>query len=151
MSAVRRLFITVKTYPTLSTKYAELVCTAGILDDGSWARVYPLPFRNLDYENRYMKYQWMELPLVRNSSDPRPESYKITDISKLQLIDKPVGTEQAWAERKKIIFAKNEVYTDLAALIKKAHSNKLSLAIFKPAELVEFVVEQTEQIGRAHV
>jgi len=145
MSAVRRLFITVKTYPTLSTKYAELVCTAGILDDGSWARVYPLPFRNLDYENRYMKYQWMELPLVRNSSDPRPESYKITDISKLQLIDKPVGTEQAWAERKKIIFAKNEVYTDLAALIKKAHSNKLSLAIFKPAELVEFVVEQTER------
>jgi len=34
----RKIFITVKTYPTLSKKYDELVCTAGILDDGSWAR-----------------------------------------------------------------------------------------------------------------
>lgn len=145
MSTMRRVFITVKTYPTLSKKYDELVCTAGILDDGSWARVYPLPFRKLDYENRYKKYQWMELPLAKNESDPRPESYKITDISKLRLVDKPVGTEQAWAERKQIIFAKNEIYTDLAALIKKANSNELSIAIFKPAELVEFVVEKTER------
>ena len=145
MSTIRRVFITVKTYPTLSKKYDELVCTAGILDDGSWARVYPLPFRKLDYENRYKKYQWMELPLVRNASDPRPESYKITNISKLRLIDKPVGTEQAWAERKRIVFAKNDVYTDLAALITKANNNELSIAIFKPAELVDFVVEQTER------
>ena len=86
MSQMRRVFITVKTYPTLSKKYDELVCTAGILDDGSWVRVYPLPFRKLDYENRYRKYQWMELPLIKNESDPRPESYKITDISKVQLI-----------------------------------------------------------------
>ncbi len=145
MSNIRRVFITVKTYPTLSKKYDELVCTAGILDDGSWARVYPLPFRKLDYENRYKKYQWMELPLAKNSGDPRPESYKITNISKLRLIDKPVGTEQAWAERKRIVFAKNDVYTDLAALITKANNNELSIAIFKPAELVDFVVEQTER------
>jgi len=145
MNIMRKLFITVKTYPTLSKKYDELVCTAGILDDGSWARVYPLPFRKLDYENRYKKYQWMELPLVKNASDPRPESYKITDISKLRLIGKPVGTGDAWAERKRIIFAKNEVYTDLAALIKKANNNELSIALFKPTELVEFVVEKTER------
>ncbi len=145
MSTMRRVFITVKTYPTLSKKYDELVCTAGILDDGSWARVYPLPFRKLDYEKRYRKYQWMELPLAKNASDPRPESYKITDISKVRLIGEPVGTEQAWAERKRIVFAKNEIYADLAALIKKAKSNELSIAIFKPTELVEFVVEKTER------
>jgi len=40
----------VKTYPTLSKKYDELVCTAGILDNGSWARIYPLPFRKLDFK-----------------------------------------------------------------------------------------------------
>lgn len=143
MNPMRRVFITVKTYPTLSKKYDELVCTAGILDDGSWARVYPLPFRKLDYENRYKKYQWMELPLVKNASDPRPESYKITDISKVRLIDEPVGTEQAWAERKRIIFAKNAIYTDLDALIKKANNNDLSIAIFKPTEILEFTVEKT--------
>jgi hypothetical protein len=145
MRTMRKVFITVKTYPTLSKKYDELVCTAGILDDGSWARVYPLPFRKLDYENRYKKYQWMELPLVKNASDPRPESYKITDISKLRLIDKPAGTGQAWAERKKIIFEKNEIYTNLAALIGKAKNNEISIAIFKPAKLLKFVVEETER------
>ena len=53
MSQLRKVFITVKTYPTLSKKYNELVCTAGILDDGSWVRIYPLPFRKLDYENSF--------------------------------------------------------------------------------------------------
>jgi hypothetical protein len=29
----KRIYITVKTYPTLSEKYDELVCTAGICED----------------------------------------------------------------------------------------------------------------------
>ena len=145
MSAIRRVFITVKTYPTLSKKYDELVCTAGILDDGSWVRIYPLPFRKLDYENRYKKYQWMELPLAKNESDPRPESYRVTDISKVQLVGEPVGTKQGWAERKQIIFGKNEIHSDLTALIARANNNELSIAIFKPTELLEFVVEKTER------
>ena len=40
-----RVLITVKTYPTLSSKYGELVCTAGIrASDGEWIRIYPMPF-----------------------------------------------------------------------------------------------------------
>jgi len=143
MSTIRRVFIAVKTYPTLSKRYDELVCTAGILDDGSWVRIYPLPFRKLDYENRYKKYQWLELPLMKNESDPRPESYKITDISKIQLIGEPMGTEKGWAERKQIIFWKNKIYTDLTALIEKAKKNDLSIAIFKPTEVLDFVIERT--------
>jgi len=145
MSSMRKVFITVKTYPTLSKKYDELVCTAGILDDGSWVRVYPLPFRKLDYEKKYAKYQWIEAPLIKNESDPRPESYKVADIEKVKLIGETVGTEQAWAERKKIVFAKNKVYTDLTELIAKAHNNELSIAIFKPTEILDIVIKETER------
>lgn len=145
MSEARKIFITVKTYPTLSKKYDELVCTAGILDDGSWVRVYPLPFRKLDYENRYKKYQWMEVPLIKNMSDPRPESYKITDIDQVKLIGEPIGTKQGWAERKKIVFGNNTVYSDLADLIQKANSNDLSIAIFKPAKILDMVIEKSER------
>lgn len=145
MSQVRKVFITVKTYPTLSKSYDELVCTAGILDDGTWVRVYPLPFRKLDYENRYQKYQWMELPIERNFSDPRPESFKVTDLSKVKLIDKPIGTHQGWLKRKEIIFAKNQIYTNLDKLINLANNNQLSLATFKPTKLVDFIVEKTER------
>lgn len=83
MSKLRKVLITVKTYPTLSQKYNELVCTAGIRDDGQWVRIYPLPFRKLEYKKRYQKYQWMAFPLVKNESDPIPESYKSININSI--------------------------------------------------------------------
>lgn len=141
----RKVLITVKTYPTLSKKYDELVCTAGILDDGSWVRIYPLPFRKLEYENRYKKYQWLEIPLQKNRSDPRPESYNVVDINQIRFLGKPVGTKNGWEERKRIIFDKNQIYNDLSKLIDKASKNELSLAIFKPHELIELASVETDR------
>ena len=43
-----RILVTVKTYPTLSRKYGETVCTAGVREDGTWVRMYPVPFRRMD-------------------------------------------------------------------------------------------------------
>ncbi len=34
--ALTKVLITVKTYPTLSPKYEELVCTAGFREDGTY-------------------------------------------------------------------------------------------------------------------
>lgn len=143
MKKNRKIFITAKTYPTLSSKYDELVCTAGILDDGAWARIYPLPFRKLDYENRYKKYQWLELPLEKNTADPRPESYRITDISKLNFIGTPVSTDNAWEERRRIVFEGNPVFTDMKELISRAKNNELSLALFKPEKILDFTIEES--------
>jgi hypothetical protein len=66
----------------------------------------------------------------------------VTDISKIQIIGQPVDTHDAWRERKQIIFEKNAIYTDLSQLIEKANSNALSLAIFKPAQILDFVIEE---------
>ena len=74
--ALTRVLITVKTYPTLSTKYEELVCTAGFREDGSWIRLYPLQFRQRPYAQQYKKYQWIEIDLVKNEKDFRPESFR---------------------------------------------------------------------------
>ena len=71
-----RIYIVVKTYPTISKKYAELVCTAGVRDDGSWIRLYPMPFRALRDEQKYPKYTWIQVDTERNPSDFRPESYR---------------------------------------------------------------------------
>lgn len=145
MSVKRRVFITVKTYPTLSKKYDELVCTAGILDDGNWVRIYPLPFRKLDYEKRYSKYQWIEFELEKNTSDMRPETYKVVNRETLRVLGKPVGTKKCWQERKDIIFQRNKIYRNLSELIELAHANKISLAVFKPKELIKIDVEKTER------
>jgi len=36
---MERVLIIVKTYPSLSAKYDELVCTAGFKEDGTWIRI----------------------------------------------------------------------------------------------------------------
>lgn len=78
--ALTRVLITVKTYPTLSVKYNELVCTAGFREDGSWVRIYPVTFRKKPYIEQYKKYDWIEVDLVKNDSDFRPESYRPISI-----------------------------------------------------------------------
>lgn len=60
-----KVLVTVKTYPTISVKYDELVCTAGFREDGSWIRIYPIPFRKKTYEERYRKYDWIEIELEK--------------------------------------------------------------------------------------
>ncbi len=61
----QRVLITVKTYPTLSRKYGETVCTAGIREDGSWVRIYPVPFRRLDEKYTLMARLSCGLPRRR--------------------------------------------------------------------------------------
>lgn len=80
----QRVLITVKTYPTLSRKYGETVCTAGVREDGTWVRIYPVPFRRLNEEQQYKKYDWLEVRLVRNTTDPRPETYRPFDSADLE-------------------------------------------------------------------
>lgn len=142
MSKLTKVFITVKTYPTISKKYDELVCTAGITEEGFWVRMYPVPYRKLEYEKKYPKYHWVEAPLERNTSDVRPESYRVTDLSKLKVLNN-VGTEDGWQKRKNIIFKKQNIFTNLTDLITRASNNELSLATFKPAKIIDLKIEAT--------
>lgn len=141
--AKQRVLIAVKTYPTLSEKYRELACTAGFREDGSWIRLYPIPFRLLVQDKRYKKYQWIEADIVKNKGDPRPESYKIINTDAITLHDE-VSTERNWAERKRLILDRNTLHTDLAEIISHAHADKLSLVIFKPTSVEDFIVEKAE-------
>lgn len=77
--ARERVLITVKTYPTLSRKYGETVCTAGVREDGSWVRIYPVPFRRLGFVARGARLADARRALesgaqavaVRRAHDPR--------------------------------------------------------------------------------
>ncbi len=148
--AKERVLIVVKTYPTLSKKYTELVCTAGFREDGSWIRIYPSPFRFLIDTQRYHKYQWIELDLVKNSKDPRPESYSPANIDDIQL-GETIGTEHGWAYRKQLILDHNIVHTNRDTIIAGAKAMEYSLAIFKPTEVQDFIIEKADdewEIGK---
>jgi hypothetical protein len=142
----KRVYITVKTYPTLSEKYDELVCTAGICEDGSWIRLYPLPFRKLEHEQKYKKWQWIEVDVERRTRDFRPESYQVLNLDNLTII--PAKSSKIdWDERKRIIFKTEKSFTNKAEIISLTKTNPPSrtLLIFKPAEIVKFYTKPTER------
>jgi len=134
----QKILFTVTAYPLPSRSYDELVCTAGLREDGSWVRIYPVPFKFLNFR----KYQWVEISLKKRKKDDfRPESYSPADfdLSDMKIIGS-IGTDNHWAERKKICL--KEVYSSLENLIEdsKSPQNK-SLACFKPAQILDLFVE----------
>lgn len=56
MHQQKRVLIWGETYPELSSKYRETVCTGGCLEDGRPVRIYPVPFRYLEGDSRYKMY-----------------------------------------------------------------------------------------------
>ena len=140
--ALEKILITVKTYPTISGKYDELVCTAGFREDGSWIRIYPVQFRRKPYSEQYKKWQWIEIDLVKNTSDPRPESFRPVDINApIEIVGEIKADGDAWNERRKITL--QNVYTNKERLIDEAKDKSIgtSLAVFKPSEIMDFKIE----------
>ncbi|HEY1009971.1 MAG TPA: hypothetical protein VGE24_04380 [Emticicia sp.] len=148
--AKQKVLITVTTYPLPSRSYDELVCTAGVLEDGSWIRIYPVPLKFLkglreDGHVESFKYNWIELDLKRRSDDFRPEShspinYNFSDVQ----VHGKIGTDNNWYERKQFCLA--NPYTNLQTLIEASREPRyVSLATFKPAEIIGFEIEDDER------
>lgn len=144
--ALTKVLIAVKTYPTLSAKYDELVCTAGFREDGTWIRIYPIPFRKKSYNEQYRKYDWIEVDLVKNASDFRPESFRpYSHDSEIKIIGH-IDTAGNWELRKQLALRK--IYFDLTELIEEAKDKNIctSLAVFKPTEILDFIVEPVDRM-----
>ena len=143
--ALTNILIAVKTYPTLSETYDELVCTAGFLEDGSWIRVYPVPYRKLKYADQYEKWQWITVDVLKNTKDFRKESYRPIstepDIQKGEVL----STANGWALRKQIVL--QNIHTNMTDLITEAKNKNIgtSLAVLKPREVLDFVWEEDER------
>ncbi len=136
-----KVLITVKAYPAISSTYGETVCTAGINEEGKWIRIYPIPFRYMDYENQYKKYHWVELDLIRNTKDFRPETHRSQHLESITTVGEIPSDGDAWTERRKAILEKVRVYTNLDELIAEAKNKDVctSLAVFKPTRIKDFI------------
>lgn len=141
---LEKILITVKTYPTLSRSHGELVCTAGLREDGRWIRIYPVPFRLLEYQNRYKKFDWIEGSFRRNTSDRRPESFRPNDPASLKTVGH-MDTGNRWRERREFVLGRASVCDRMGYLIDAAHANEMSLAVFTPRRIVDFTWEETDR------
>ena len=133
MNEKKKILITVKSYPVISEKYHEVVCTAGVDSHGNFFRLYPFPYRSLDYYQQFRKYQWVEVDVKKNNRDPRPESYKIYPKS-INL-----GEHLSdWRARSKVIFQNPP--TTMCALNSVKNRTIISLGIIKPLKIADLII-----------
>lgn len=134
---LEKILITVKTYPSLSKKYGELVCTAGMKENGEWIRIYPIPYRKLYVnDSQYEKYRWIECDVIKNPSDPRIESFKV-NYKEIKLLDF-IDTKPNWNKRREVVL-KNGFCTNLDTLIEQSKNTNISLATYKPSSIDDFI------------
>ena len=137
---IKKILITVKTYPLPSKKTIEASCTAGITKDGNWIRLFPLPFRYLEYAKQFKKYQWIEASVTK-ASDPRLESYKV-DLDSIRVVGKPLPPSNNWQTRKDIILPL--AAPSLCYLERTRAETDATLGIFKPRIIRKFIIEPEE-------
>jgi len=129
---IKRILVTVKAYPNLSRKYGETVCVAGIdLAINEWVRLYPIPFRDLDENKKFKKYDIIEVKAIKAANDNRPESYKVDrdTIKVVGNVDYKSGKVN-WTERGKI--ALPTISNSMCKILRLSESEDKSLGMFKP-------------------
>ena len=74
----QRILILCKTYPSPSARYVETSCVAGMTEHGRLIRLFPVPFRLVEDEQQFKKWQWITARVRRAQDDARPESHRVS-------------------------------------------------------------------------
>jgi hypothetical protein len=147
MAEMLRVLITVKTYPIPSSKYDELVCTAGVTETGEFVRLYPINFRDLPFSSQYQKYQWIEVEVEKHTGrDSRKESYRPISDS-IRLVGEPVSAKGNWADRARYALAKKS--QSMEDLYEQQEKDKTSLGIFRPKTIHDLLISADESEWKA--
>jgi len=125
-----RILILCKTYPSPSSKYAETSCVAGISEKGDLIRLYPVPFRMINEDRKFKKWQWITAEISKTRNDRRRESHRV-NIDSIKCDNTPIPTSNGWMERKKSI-ENIPVFQSLSELDNSRVQKGTTLAILKP-------------------
>lgn len=107
-------------------------------DKGEWLRLFPVPYRRLHENQKFSKYQWIEVGVTK-ASDPRPESYRIRQET-LRVTSAVLSTADAWRARKDVIYPLRASSMCELKRQRDLHGGP-TLGIFKPAEIDKLVIK----------
>lgn len=116
--------------------YGETVCCGGIdLETHQWIRLYPVPFRDLENNQRFRKYDLIRANCAKATDDHRKESFRIQAAS-IKIIGH-LATEDKWKKRIEIVYkAPRSTLCELLPCIE----DDVSFGLVKPAS-VSFELE----------
>jgi hypothetical protein len=139
-----RVLITVMTYPHPSRGYQELVCTAGLTESKEWIRLYPVDYRYRPTDQRFKKYQWIEVELSpRGAGNDRRKESRRPDLDSIRLVGEPLSSKNGWAARRRIIDElPHYTLNELKALYEE---DRTSLGVVRPQRVVDLLIRPTEE------
>jgi hypothetical protein len=132
--------VTVKAYPSASSKYRETVCVAGIrpgiLGNAELIRLYPVPFRSMQFGDQFKKWEIVNVPVRRHPSDLRPESFRpnVDAITKVRWLD----TNNRWAQRRP--YMEQLPVFSMCELQARQRQTGQSLGVVDPGDVVDMVI-----------
>lgn len=91
----------------------------------------------MSFLKRFKKYQWVSLEMEKHKRDKRIDSYR-PNLKTLKILTKALPAGK-WTERKKIVLP---LVSPSLEVIKKDYQRKnISLGIFKPKKITDFLIE----------
>jgi hypothetical protein len=129
-----RILILCKTYPSPSGKHVETSCVAGMEEGGRLIRLFPIPFRLIDDQKQFKKWQWVKAQIGKARNDHRPESHKVF-FDTIVCDGDPLPTSRNWQARREQL-AKMPVFDDFASLDAARASNGTTLGIIRPSQVL---------------
>jgi hypothetical protein len=137
-----KLLVIAKTYPTPSQKYIETTCVAALNEQGEMRRIYPVPYRFLEQEQTFTKWQWVEATLGIPNDDRRPESRRI-DTDSISVGNQiSTGKNRDWQER--LLWIQPHIVSSFAELEQRRQATGETLGILKVSQLLELEITPTE-------
>jgi hypothetical protein len=139
------LLVLVKAYPSVSSKYGEAVCVAGVRLDGpqpEWVRLFPVGFRDLPDEQQFEKYHVVSLRAQKHSTDRRAESYR-PDLSSIRVGQQlPAGGH--WPSRRRWVEPLLGPTMCELHRARKGGGDAPSLAVVRPRRVLDVVARDAD-------
>jgi hypothetical protein len=111
--------------------------------DGQLIRLYPVPFRLLEEDAQFKKWQWIEVDIAKTSKDQRPESRRIR-ADTLRCLDEPLSTHQDWAARRPFIDRLRK-FQSFEELDQARQSESVTLGLLVRQEIVSLELTPAKQ------
>lgn len=135
------LLILAKTYPNPSSQLREITCVAAINRNRQMRRLFPLPYRYLQGDQQFQKWEWVTARIEKARKDHRPESHTIDRDSIVRRSIIP--TNDGWRERLK--WLEGFMHSDPSVLESLRQSRGDTLGFIRPAKLLELEISKSDQ------
>jgi hypothetical protein len=137
-----RILILCKTYPSPSSAHTETSCVAGVEENGKAIRLYPVPFRLIDGEAQFKKWQWITAQVAKARADHRKESHNI-GVDTIICENPPVSTRSGWADRLKYL-SKIPTFRSVVEMEQARIESGSTIALLKPARVSGLEIAPTK-------